>query len=188
MNRLPDVEYMVWKFLYMSCLEACICLYSCVISAMFTSFWQPSDLGEAPHIHTHCQGHLLPVASFLPSTITPWTEPQTHHELLEANTGPVWENRSASASTHFTMQALRCQLAHLMATRTSMLVNRQTPCGRWPWLKITKISTLDWVNAGFKPSFHLNFHFYYLYKSFYSFIVDIIMELIYSRGMQLFNM
>lgn len=29
---LTDVEYMVWKFLYTSCLKACICLYSCVCS------------------------------------------------------------------------------------------------------------------------------------------------------------
>lgn len=186
---MPDVEYMVWKLLYMSCLEACICLYPCVMSAMFTCLWQLSDLGEALHIHTHCQGHLLPVASFFPSTtrhsLNPRNETQTHHELLEANTGPVWKDRPASGSTHWRTQAVWCQLAHLMATTTSMLVNGKTPCGRWPRLKkkITKISTLDWADAGFKPSFHLNFHFYYLYKSFYGFIADIFMELTYSREM-----
>lgn len=188
MNCLPDVEYMVWKFLYTSCLKACICFYLCVMSATFTSFWQPSDLGEASHTHTHTpkaiffQEHL---SSPLQSrhSLTPWDETQINHKLLEANTGPVQEDSSAWGSTHCTMQALRCQLASLMATRASTLVNKKIPRGRWPWLKITKINTMDWVNAGFKPSFHLNFHFYYLYKSFHVFIADIFMELSYSREM-----
>lgn len=67
MNCLPDVECMVWKFLCMSCLKARIHIYLCVPSATFTSCWQPPGPGEAAHAHKHCQGHLHPLAPFLPS-------------------------------------------------------------------------------------------------------------------------
>jgi len=80
---------MVWKFLYTSCLKACICLYLCVLSAVFASSWQPPDLEEAPHIHIRCQGH-LPVASFTPSTI------QTQSHPVGWDTEPPW----ASGGNH----------------------------------------------------------------------------------------
>lgn len=152
---------------------------------MFTSSWQPSDLREAPHTHMHWQGRLLPTASFFPSTVKiqssargtdpPRASGGKHRSHVGGQVSPRFNTLHKASSEMPGSTSSGNEDANVRTEKDTMRMMTT--------IKITKIRTLAWVHAGFKSSFHLNFHSYHLYKSFSNSIADIFMELTYSRGM-----
>lgn len=172
---LPDVEYMVWKFLYTSCLKACTCLYSCVC---FVHLFPTTGRSQVNCSHTYA----LPKPPSSRAIFPPLHNPITHKwgQTVALCRGPAGlVSPSPGFSTHCTTWPLQYRLAYNTAMRTSMerhhVGEDHDSKSQAHWDELKQV-----VNLAFFEIFNSTF-FTYLYSScIYGVRLD--------RGMQLFLM